>query len=224
MFLIPVGVSHVFRPAVSSRPLIVYNCVVAADRFRPILLSFPGGKLLEPLLDEPDWQHYHDGRGECRMLFHKLHDEYSSKRPGWEAGLFAAVLELLLYLHRCPAEEGKQAHPTSSPGMEAALRVIHTRFDAAITVKEIAELAALGERQFLRKLKARTGMTFIEYVQSVRMDKACLLLRTTDRKMADIAAAAGYQDIGYFNRLFRRVTGLSPSEYRKEAAARSRHL
>lgn len=218
IFLIPVGVSHVFRPAAASdsRPPIVYNCLMAVESIRPLLQSFPGGAELATLLDEPDWQQYRDAFGEFRRLFLKLYDAYTTKRSGWNTELHLAVLELLLYLHRYRDEPSSTGQEPISPGMEMALHIIHNRFHSPITLKEAAELSALGERQFHRKFKSRTGMTFIEYVQSARIDEACRLLRTTDRKVADIASSVGYQDITFFNRLFRKKTGLSPREYRKE--------
>jgi AraC family transcriptional regulator, L-rhamnose operon transcriptional activator RhaR len=222
IFLIPVGVSHVFRPSTtsSSRPLIVYNCVLALELIRPLLQNLPGGKALAPLLDEPDWHQYRDAYGEFRRLFLKLYDEYNSMRPGWITGLHLAVLELLLYLHRYRDESSNASLVAVTTGMEVALHMIHTRFHSPITLKETAVLAALGERQFHRKFKNRTGMNFIDYVQSVRIDEACRLIRTTDHKVADIASSVGYQDITFFNRLFRKKTGLSPREYRNEWIAR----
>jgi AraC family L-rhamnose operon transcriptional activator RhaR len=220
IFIIPVGVSHVFRPSTASlaRPLVVYNCVLAPDLIRPLLGSFPGGEILETLLDQPAWRQLRDMYGEFRRLFPKLHDEYTSMRPGWEMGLHLVVLELLLSLHRLEVTE-TNPEGAASPGMEAAFYMIHTRFDTPITLKDAAQLAALGERQFHRKFKARTGMTFVDYVQSLRIDEACRLLRSSDRKIADIAASVGYQDIGFFNRLFRQKTGTSPRTYRNAKAS-----
>ncbi|OMF34683.1 hypothetical protein BK133_11775 [Paenibacillus sp. FSL H8-0548] len=218
VFLIPVGVSHIFRPATtsSSRPLVVYNCVMALEPIRPLLQSFPGGGALATVLDEADWRHYRDAFGEFRRLFLKLYDVYTTKRSGWSTELHLAVLELLLYLHRYRDEASDTVQKAVSPDMEMALHIIHNRFHSPITLKEAAELSALGERQFYRKFKSRTGMSFIDYVQSVRIEEACRLLLTSDRKVADIASSVGYQDITFFNRLFRKKTGLSPREYRKE--------
>ncbi|CAM3803818.1 helix-turn-helix domain-containing protein [Cohnella lubricantis] len=217
IFLIPIGVSHVFRPAAASpaRPLIVYNCVMALESVLPLLQHFPGGDALASLLEQPVWRQYRDDHGDVRRLFLKLYDEYATMRPGWITGLHLAVLELLLHLHRDQEEPASSSRSIASTDMEAALYLIHTRFDSPITLREAADLASLGERQFHRKFKERTGMTFIDYVQSVRIDEACRLLRTTERKIADIASAVGYQDIGYFNKLFRTKTGLSPREYRQ---------
>lgn len=223
IFQIPVGVSHVFRPATTSRnrPLVVYNCLMARELIRPLLQSFPGGEVLTALLDESDWRRYHDEFGEFRRLFLKLYDEYTAMRIGWSTALHLTVLELLLYLHRYRDESSDTAQKAGSPGMETALHMIHSRFHSPISLKEAAKLAALGERQFQRNFKSRTGMKFIDYIQSVRIDEACRLLRTTDQTVADIASSVGYQDINFFNRLFRKKTGLSPREYRKDAITKS---
>lgn len=59
------------------------------------------------------------------------------------------------------------------------------------------------------------GQSFSEYCISVRMKEAQLLLKNTDDSIQSIAFSVGYHDEKYFSRLFKKVTGLSPSEYRK---------
>ena len=50
----------------------------------------------------------------------------------------------------------------------------------------------------------------------MRIKHACDMLRTTDKKVTDIAFAVGYESLGYFNRVFKKEMGLSPSDFRKE--------
>lgn len=217
IFLIPVGQSHVFRPASASgaKPLIVYNCVFAEEAADRLLRSFPGGEPIARLLEHKEIRRYRDRYGEFHRLFQRLHYEYSSERAGRETALYIALLELLLFLFRGDAEPGPEEAAGASGGMEAALHALHTQFSRPVSVRALASLAGVGERQFHRLFRKHTGMSPTEYAQNVRINEACRLLKTTDRKIADIASAVGYHDLPFFNSLFKKITGVAPREYRK---------
>ena len=61
------------------------------------------------------------------------------------------------------------------------------------------------------------GVTFTEYLTELRMNKAKELLRTTQMRSSDIAYAVGYNDPHYFSYLFKKHTGMTPRDFRKEA-------
>lgn len=88
----------------------------------------------------------------------------------------------------------------------------------AITVTDMAKHARLEERTFLRRFKAATGMRPIEYAQHLRMDKARELLQFTKRPVDQIAYTVGYEDAAAFRRLFHRLIGLAPGDYRRRFA------
>lgn len=75
----------------------------------------------------------------------------------------------------------------------------------------------LGTRQFHRQMKKATGQTYMEYIQFLRIQKCCELLRLTDDKVSTVAEQIGYKDMKYFHALFKRKTGLSPRQFRKQA-------
>ena len=58
-------------------------------------------------------------------------------------------------------------------------------------------------------------MTFTDYLQKLRIEKSCELLAGSDMRIAEIAQAVGYEDIKFFNRLFKRTLGMPPREYRR---------
>lgn len=88
----------------------------------------------------------------------------------------------------------------------------------AVTVADMAKHARLEERTFLRRFKAATGMKPIEYAQHLRMDKARELLQFTRRPVDQIAWTVGYEDAAAFRRLFQRLIGLAPGDYRRRFA------
>jgi transcriptional regulator GlxA family with amidase domain len=79
----------------------------------------------------------------------------------------------------------------------------------------MTKLSGLSERSFKRRFAKATGMTPIEYVQTLRLEEAKQILETTDLAVEAVANEVGYEDPSYFGRLFRRTVGLTPAQYRK---------
>lgn len=82
----------------------------------------------------------------------------------------------------------------------------------------LAQLVAqsrVPERSLKRRFKAATGCTLIEYLQKLRIEQAKRLLETDDLPVDDISIDVGYEDASFFRRLFKRLTGLTPSQYRR---------
>jgi transcriptional regulator GlxA family with amidase domain len=92
---------------------------------------------------------------------------------------------------------------------------LQANVQAAISVSDLAGQAALGERTFLRRFVKATRMKPSEYHQKLRIARSRELLELTRSTVDQIAVASGYEDPGGFRRTFKRVVGLSPSEYRR---------
>lgn len=125
-----------------------------------------------------------------------------------------------------PAGREQRHYSSFSPklahGDEAIVRVQHwlqTRSARATTVREMAHFARMEERTFLRHFKAATGLKPTEYVQLLRVGKARELLQFTTRPIDQIAWGVGYEDTSAFRRLFSRIVGLSPGDYRRRFGA-----
>ncbi|WP_223869698.1 AraC family transcriptional regulator [Paenibacillus sabuli] len=222
IFLLPRGVTHVFRPssATASVPLVVYNCVIGVDALDHFLAAFPGGDALRGLAQSTAHRQYRDRHGEFHSLFQQLHYEYMARRPGRTAALYSTVMLLLLYLLREDAQDQADAQPASAAveaGMAEVLHHLHAHAREPVRLSDLAARLGVGARQFHRLFTRQTGMTLRQYVQTVRIDEACRLLVQTHRSIGEIAAAVGYQDMPHFNRLFKRMTGDSPRDYRKRS-------
>lgn len=112
--------------------------------------------------------------------------------------------------------------PRLTHGDEAIVRVQHwlqAREAKAVSVGEMAKVVAMEERTFQRRFKAATGMKPTEYAQHLRVGKARELLEFTRRSVEQIAWAVGYEDAAAFRKLFHRIVGLSPGDYRHRFAA-----
>ncbi len=87
-------------------------------------------------------------------------------------------------------------------------------YKAPSPVSAMVELSGLPERSFIRRFRAATGMTPLDYVQVLRLEEAKQILEMGDLAIAAVAGEVGYEDTSFFGRLFRRKTGLTPKQYR----------
>jgi transcriptional regulator GlxA family with amidase domain len=108
--------------------------------------------------------------------------------------------------------------PRLSHGDEAILKVQHwlqATGGKDHGVPALARRAALEERTFLRRFRKATGLRPTEYAQQIRIAKAREALELSRRPIAQIAWDVGYEDASAFRKLFQRITGLAPADYRR---------
>ncbi|BCS87258.1 GlxA family transcriptional regulator [Pseudodesulfovibrio sediminis] len=101
----------------------------------------------------------------------------------------------------------------------ASQKWLDTQYSAVVRIKDMAEIAALGERTFLRRFRAATGITPANYIQQIRVEAAQNLLETTSLGVEEIADSVGYGDDSTFRKLFKRIMGCTPSAYRQRYSA-----
>ena len=103
-------------------------------------------------------------------------------------------------------------------------RLLENCYREADAIQRVVSVARVPERTLKRRFKTATGTTFIEYVQNLRVEEAKRLLETTAMNTDDVSAEVGYEDHSFFRRLFKRLTGLRPAEYRRSGTDRSRGI
>jgi two-component system response regulator YesN len=101
-------------------------------------------------------------------------------------------------------------------GILRAKQYIALNYQNALRLDDIAQYVGLSAPYFSIKFRKCTGKTFIEYLTGVRMEHAKELLTNTNRKVLDIATAVGFQDARHFSRIFKKYTGVLPTEFRQK--------
>ena len=109
----------------------------------------------------------------------------------------------------------------SSPLLQKIEAFLAENNDESVSLKAVAMSVNLSPCHFCSVFKKQTGVTFGQYRLRHRLDKARELLGDGGRRVSDVAFAAGFESIPYFNRAFRRQFGCSPTEFRGRLAGRS---
>ena len=97
--------------------------------------------------------------------------------------------------------------------VETARRIIDSGFAGDVSLESVSNAVNLSPRHFSKVFKDVTGTTFIDYLTALRITRAKELMTTTDKSVKEICYEVGYGDPNYFSRLFRKQTGMSPTEF-----------
>jgi len=133
-----------------------------------------------------------------------------------EAGLFAMSSKLMnlfseIRLHRGHAHPRRQAAEDS---VMATISFMRKHLDMNISLDELAKQSGQSIPYYCRRFKERTDHPPMTYFLQLKVQKACELLVQTDLSVKEVAEQLGYKDPYYFSRLFKKVQGCPPSQYR----------
>ena len=125
---------------------------------------------------------------------------------------------ILVWTERCFLEYRNRSDKTSqqntNPVIESIKQYVHEHYTTELFLSDIATAMNYSEAYFSRLFSQHFGESFTAYLTGVRIDMAKSLLVATTSSVRKIGAAVGYNNSNYFTKVFRRATGLSPSEYR----------
>ena len=95
-----------------------------------------------------------------------------------------------------------------------ARKFIEQHSGEEVSLSKVAKAVNISANHLSEKFKQVTGVNFVDYVARVRFEEARDLLLNSDRRISEIAFAAGFQSLSQFNRVFKNLSGKSPSDYR----------
>jgi len=105
--------------------------------------------------------------------------------------------------------------------LAAVFQYVKSNYKEEISLDEISKIANLTPTSFCRMFKAKTKKPFVEYLNEIRVSNACKYLIETDLGISEIAYECGYKTASNFNKLFKKLTGTTPKEYRRNTLVQS---
>ena len=138
---------------------------------------------------------------------------------------FDSVLELMSILHDLSisrnmrilsnASFSNEQFSSNSRRIEKAFQYMNHNFDRTVTLSEVARLVNMTEVSFSRFIRKRTGNTFIDTLNEIRLGHASKKLIDTTHSISEISYNCGFNNISNFNRIFKKKKGCTPKEFRE---------
>ena len=128
------------------------------------------------------------------------------------------MINLLIYIARLHKAQTvkQQTSDNKNAALDEIIKYIRSNFGGNLTLDLLAEQAHISREYLSRKFKNYTGTNLSDFITEVRIERAKQLLRSSTHSITDISAYCGYTSLGNFQRFFKKLTGCSPSEYRKK--------
>lgn len=147
--------------------------------------------------------------------------ELEAKEDGYRLSIKADLLKLLVLVGRefknfSGKSKENKAVQLHREAFHEAIDYIEKNYGREIKLEDIAQIATMSSSYFCHIFKLIKGKTFIEYLNQLRISKAMELMKSSNKNITEICFSVGYNNVGHFNRMFKNITGNTPSEYRKQ--------
>ncbi len=152
-------------------------------------------------------------------------DSVCSRRPfGYQMAVKGFLFQLLFELvtnHTMAQETGSLiGHRKALEKVKLVLAYVQRNYGRAITIEEIAGVCHYSKSHFMKFFKEAMGMGFVQYLNDYRLGIASQRLLSGQEGILEVAASCGFENLSYFNRLFKRKYGISPSQFRNQYVSR----
>ena len=160
------------------------------------------------------------GTERLTKLFENMLWEFNSRYRGYSWTIRLKLIELLITVVRdkkftIPIRS-EMGQPLSNSHIQDVLLYLEADYMNKITVEDVLKFCPLSRSHFHSLFKKETGQTFVQYLNSLRCDKAGKLLITTDDTILDISLKTGFNNLSHFCHTFKDIVGMPPAKYREQ--------
>lgn len=225
-FLLKPGSKHCFlsQAKEAGAPLRLCSCIFTQDFLDSILAKYkatPGIRnytLYENITDTKSFaiSLQDDNALNIRHLLWLIAHEYNHYTTGSETIISNSMVSLLICITRLYEYQTNQAIQmvSKSSDIDELLKYIRTNYGSRLSLDLLAAHMHLSREYLCRYFKKHTGKTISDFILEVRISQAKQMLEETSHPVADIGVYCGYPSVSSFQRSFKKVTSMSPSEFR----------
>jgi len=215
LFVVPPYTVHRFK-FVPGEKLEIYGC-----EFRLDSIEDPFGK--KELNEIPKLALAGASVHRFQSLFQEMVDEYEEGTAYYEYVLKGNLLKLLSFIirennnYRVAPQEDKTDKYRSH--IDKAVEYIQEHYGEEIRLDHICKYSKISKTYFCNLFKYFTGKTFNDYLTEVRISKSTEFLLKPELSVTDVCYGVGFNDLTYFSKTFKKYTGVSPSNFKKNASS-----
>jgi two-component system response regulator YesN len=146
--------------------------------------------------------------------------EFALKAPGWKKAIASSIFEVLLYIIRhhgklfqLPVE--KNIHK-DLPRLLPALEYVNNHFsDPDLSIHDLSKQVNVSEVYVRKLFHLVTGLSPIQFIQNRRIEKACMILKSSNLSIKEIAEQTGFAELPFFYKVFKHWTRVTPAQFRE---------
>lgn len=154
-------------------------------------------------------------------IFHQMDLVYDTQGPGYElllkGLLLQAVSALLPYAKEAPS--AARAETESTQKLKHVLEYIGEHYSEELSISRLAQLCYFSEYHFMRFFKKYAGVSCMEYIKNLRLEKAAERFMYSDCSVLDSALSCGFSNLSYFYREFKKKYGMTPKKFIETASS-----
>ena len=169
---------------------------------------------MQALVQNPAHMVFHDTTGRISELLYLMEAEDKKREPGYTEMVRCYLIEILLLTMR--QLENARVAATGQDISAYLTAYVAEHYMEDFTLQDLATQLHYSLPYISKRFKEDTGVSFVNYLQNYRVMQGCRLLSTTRRTLAEITEMVGYHDVKFFSSLVKRMTGLSPADFRRQ--------
>lgn len=217
-FIVDTGSIHCYQDV---RDFQIINCLFLPEYIDraltdcPSLSSLLSNQVLRfgiPVNTQTADRIFHDTNGVVGRIIRTMEQEYAAKGTGYMELLRCYLTQVLV----CAVRASEEAERIRTPHSITTALVDHLRYHYTepLSLTELSQKLNYTPQYVSSLFHKDTGMSLQEFLQRMRIEEACRLIEQGEQQMARIAQEVGYGDVKHFARVFRRIKGVSPREFR----------
>ena len=162
----------------------------------------------------PSANTFRDDDGKIKALLLTMLEEFHGQAPGYQQILRSRIIELLVVtMRKIYLDHQSDRHGSD---MDHIIKFISTEYMNDITLTSICRKFNYSVSYMSIKFKKILGMTYMEYLQKIRVEQSMRLLVSTNTSVEEIARLVGYHDLKAFYTVFKRFANTTPAKFRKK--------